>query len=164
VESKLIKSILAGDIDLESLTEEELNNAQETMKLMKSMVNSQDSNVNEEIVKIDDNGQWSMHKAIKPGDTINYNKMNKPEAPKEGPDAHTIDYSGKEPKVTGEPWKTSDTKKVILKPNREDKKEAIIRREVKRGNVIDNREEKTKEPAKEETAMETIERRKKENK
>jgi len=47
--------------------------------------------VKEEFVKIDDMGQWSIEKTIKPGPALNYTKMNKPTNTEDNP-ANALDY------------------------------------------------------------------------
>ena len=60
----------------------------------------------EEVVKFDNQGQWKIEKAIKPGPTINYAEMNKPKSTENNP-ANTINYKEiNKPKSDGKPQNT----------------------------------------------------------
>ena len=66
----------------------------------------------EEVVKIDDKGQWSIEKAIKPGPTLNYKEINKPVNTEDNP-ANTINYKEmNRPKHMDKPKNTIDYKQV----------------------------------------------------
>jgi hypothetical protein len=66
----------------------------------------------EEFVKIDEKGQWSIEKAIKPSPTLNYKEINKPVNTEDNP-ANTINYKEMNaPKHLDKPQSTIDYKQV----------------------------------------------------
>ena len=66
----------------------------------------------DEVVKIDEKGQWSIEKAIKPGPTLNYKEINKPVNTEDNP-ANTINYKEmNRPKHMDQPKSTIDYKQV----------------------------------------------------
>ena len=66
----------------------------------------------DEVVKIDDMGQWKIEKAVKPGATLNYAEMNKPKNTEKTP-ANTLNYKEmNKPKGIDKPQNTLDYKKM----------------------------------------------------
>jgi hypothetical protein len=64
--------------------------------------------MSEEVVKIDDRGQWKIEKAIKPGPSLDYSKFNSSPSKKDYKQmeakASTIDYSDKKNVEVKKPW------------------------------------------------------------
>ena len=119
----------------------------------------------QEVVKIDDKGQWSLEKIMGPKTSLDYKRMNQPKQQPES-QAQTIDYSSGTPKVTGNQWNTKDVTpgKSPVKAettSRAAAKERRISEGVKSGKIIDDRPPKTATPSTE-TAAETFARRNKE--
>jgi len=204
----LVKSILAGEVDLKSLTKKQLDEVAQAMALMKAKFVSPDQQkknkmkatetanknamtaaklkskpqieqkvkikqdeeakvipfkkedapdlgANAGVVKTDSNGQWKIEKAIKPGKPLDYKEMNTPKRPPEE-DATSIVYGGKEPRVTGKQWKSSDSSSMNVKaaqrPDASEKHQRV-KSAIKQGKITD-KEIKPQE----ETALDTIKR------
>jgi hypothetical protein len=98
-----LMAILADDITLEKAIED--MDDQNRKDLFKSLELLKKNAETTEMVKYDDNGQWSIKKAIKPGPTLDYSKINpKPDYGKIEREAHTIDYSDPKNVQVKKPW------------------------------------------------------------
>ena len=98
-----LMAVLTNDMTLEKAVED--MNDQDREDLFKSLELLKKNAEAAEMVKYDDNGQWSIEKAIKPGPALNYSKMNpKPDYDKIDREAHTIDYSDPKNVQVKKPW------------------------------------------------------------
>jgi len=158
-----MKAIKQGNMDVmeESGLDEEMQQKLEKPKKPSSHLTV----VKEEVLKIDDKGQWSIEKAIKPAPSLDYSTMNRPKQQPENK-TQTIDYSSGTPKITGKQWNTKDvtpgTSPVETSTTkRMASKERRIKEGVKSGKLIDDRVESTSQSTSE-TAAETFARRNRE--
>lgn len=92
-----------------------------------------------ENVKFAKNGQWSIEKAIKPGPTLDYSKINaKPDYDKIESEAGSIDYSDKKNIEVKKPWAGASAKRqkamdsINAKQNRTAIEEIKARQETKK--------------------------------
>ena len=107
--NKLLE-VVSGDVSLEKaleeLTEEKREDFCKSLELLKKNASAG------EFVKYDHQGQWSIAKAIKPGPTLDYSKINpKPDYKNKEANASTVDYSNKDVQVK-KPWKGAAAKRA----------------------------------------------------
>lgn len=95
-------------------TAEDLSSLETLVKTARSMADNA-----KECCKVDGNGQWKIEKAIKPGPTLDYSKINPKPDPAAEANAPTIDYGKLEkPKAVWEQKTTpSASKEAWIKAN-----------------------------------------------
>ena len=98
-----LMSVMTNEISLEKAVED--MSTEDCQDLFKSLELLKKNMESSEVVKYDNNGQWSIKKAIKPGPTLDYSKINpQPDRSKIEREANTIDYSDRKNRQMKKPW------------------------------------------------------------